>query len=68
LIAQNKDTYRVGADCGNGILTLYVDGQVIDSVPDSTYTSGFVGLFTWSGDNVSTADITFDDFLVTTFE
>jgi serine/threonine protein kinase len=68
LITQNKDTYRVGADCGKGILTLYVDGQVIDSVSDSTYTSGGVGLFIWSGDNVSTADVTFDDFIVTALE
>jgi serine/threonine protein kinase len=68
LIAQNKDTYRVGADCGNGILSLYVDGQVIDSVSDSAYTSGFVGLFVWSGDNVNSADATFDDFIVTSLE
>lgn len=68
LIVQNKDTYRVGADCGNGVLTLYVDGQLIDSVSDSTYTSGSIGLFAWSGDNVSAADVTFDDFIVTSLE
>lgn len=68
LITQNKDTYRVGADCGNGVLSLYVDGQLIDSVSDSTYTSGAVGLFAWSGDSVSTADVTFDDFIVTSLE
>ncbi|MCC6300138.1 MAG: serine/threonine protein kinase [Anaerolineales bacterium] len=64
LIEQNKDSYRVGADCGNGVLSLYVDGQLIDSVTDNTYTSGIVGLFIWSGDNVPTADATFDDFIV----
>jgi len=68
LITQNKDTYRVGADCGNGTLTLYVDGQLIDSVSDSTYIRGGVGLFTWSGDEVSSADATFDDFIVTSLE
>lgn len=68
LITQNKDTYRVGADCGNGVLSLYVDGQLIDSVSDGTYTSGIVGLFTWSGDSVSSADATFDDFIVTSLE
>ena len=26
LITQNADSYRVGMDCGNGRLTLYVDG------------------------------------------
>lgn len=68
LITQNADSYRVGADCGNGTLTLYVDGQRISSVSDSTYTSGIVGLFTWSGDDVSSADATFDDFIVTSLE
>ncbi|MFN8460156.1 MAG: serine/threonine-protein kinase [Anaerolineales bacterium] len=68
LIAQNQDTYRIGADCGNGVLSLYVDGQLIDSVSDSTYTSGIVGLFTWSGENVNTADVTFDDFIITSLK
>jgi hypothetical protein len=29
LIPVNADTYRVGADCGNGTLTLFVVGQLI---------------------------------------
>jgi hypothetical protein len=64
-IATNADSYRMGADCGNGTLTLYVDGQQIASVSDTTYTSGGVGLFTWSGENVASADVTFDDFVMT---
>ncbi|MBV6449654.1 MAG: Serine/threonine-protein kinase PknD [Anaerolineales bacterium] len=68
LIEHNKATYRVGADCGNGVLSLYVDGKLIDSVSDNTYTSGIVGLFIWSGDNVSAADATFDDFIVTSLK
>jgi serine/threonine protein kinase len=68
LIAQNAASYRVGADCGNGTLTLYVDGQKIDSVSDSTYSTGTVGLFTWSGKDVAAADVTFDEFLVTSLE
>lgn len=68
LIAQDADSYRLGADCGNGTLAFYVDGQQIDSVSDSTYTSGGVGLFLWTGNGVSTADITFDDFVVTKLE
>jgi len=67
-ISQNASSYRVGADCGNGRLTLYVDGQQIDSVSDPAYTSGHAGVFTWSGVNVSSADVTFDDFLVTSLE
>jgi len=46
-------------------VTLYVDGQQIASVSDSSYTAGAVGLLTWSGEDVSTADVTFDDFVVT---
>ncbi len=64
LIKKKQTSYRVGADCGNGTLTLYVDGQLIDSVSDSTYTDGGVGIFTWSGENVSNADATFDDFII----
>ncbi len=68
LIVENKSTYRVGADCGNGRLTLYVDGQQIASVTDGTFASGIVGLYAWSGENTPTADVTFDDFIVTTLE
>ena len=68
LIEHNKTTYRVGADCGNGVLSLYVDGKLIDSVSDNTYTRGIVGLFIWSGDNIPTADATFDDFIVTSLK
>jgi len=64
LINKNRAFYRVAADCGNGRLALYVDGQLIDSVSDSTYTDGGVGVFTWSGENVSSADATFDDFVI----
>ena len=65
LIAKNASSYRIGADCGNGTLTLYVDGQQVDSATDSTYTNGNVTLFVWSGDDISNANITFDDFLMT---
>jgi len=65
LIAKNADSYRLGADCGNGTLTLYVDGQQIDSVTDSAYTSGAVGLLLWSADQIQTVDVIFDDFVVT---
>lgn len=65
LIQQNASSYRLGADCGNGILTLYVDGQQVDSVPDSTFTSGRVGVVTWSALEAVKTDVTFDDFLMT---
>lgn len=65
LIAKNAASYRIGMDCGNGTLTLYVDGQQIDSVQDDTYTSGYVALFAWSGEVENGTDVTFDDFVVT---
>jgi hypothetical protein len=64
-IAQNAASYRVGADCGNGALTLYVDGQQIASISDSTYVNGGVGVLTWSGEEAAAADVTFDDFIMT---
>jgi hypothetical protein len=63
LIPQDASSYRVGADCGNdGTLTLYVNGQQIDSVTDTDYTSGNVALFAWSGDEPAGANVSFDDF------
>ena len=65
LIAQNADSYRLGADCANGELTLYVDGQQIASVSDSSYTTGGIGLFTWSAEEATATDVSFDDFIMT---
>ncbi len=64
-IKANAPSYQVGADCGNGTLTLYVDGQKVDSISDTTYTSGGVAAFAWSGEDVASANVTFDDFLMT---
>jgi hypothetical protein len=65
LIARDASSYRVGADCGNGQVILYVDGQQIASVSDASYTAGGVALFTWSGEESTTTDVSFDDFLMT---
>jgi len=67
-IESGLSTYRVGADCGNGTLTLYVNDKVVDSVTDYTYTSGGVGLIAWSGANASAGDVTFDDYILTSLE
>jgi hypothetical protein len=64
-ITPNASSYRIGADCGNNTLTLYVDGQQIDSVSDNTYTSGNVGLFAWSGEQPDGTSVSFDDFVMT---
>ena len=65
LIPEGADSYRLGADCGNGTLTLYVNGQEVDSVSDSTYTSGSFALFVLSPLTVNTVNFSFDDFLMT---
>ena len=64
-ITQDASSYRIGADCGNDTLTLYVDGRKIASVSDSSYTNGGVALFTWSALEATTTDISFDDFYMT---
>ena len=64
-IAVNAGSYRVGADCRNGSLTLYVDGKQIASVSDASYTNGGVALFTWSGEEATSTNISFDDFVMT---
>ncbi|MBI3762754.1 MAG: hypothetical protein HY260_12975 [Chloroflexi bacterium] len=63
-IRPNAGTYRLAADCGPGQLALYVDGQMIASASDSTFSSGDVALFvlTWDQPN---AEIHFDDFVAT---
>jgi hypothetical protein len=65
LITQNASSYRVGADCGNGNLTLYVDGQQIATIFDSSYTRGGVAVFTWSGEEATNTNVSFDDFVMT---
>ena len=65
LIAKNAASYHMGADCGNGKLTLYVDGQQVASVEDTTYTSGGIALFAWSGKDATNTNVSFDDFKMT---
>jgi hypothetical protein len=65
LITKEAASYRVGADCGNGTLTLYVDGQQIASVSDASYVTGGVAVFAWSGEEATNTNVSFDDFLMT---
>lgn len=67
-VTANAPSYRIGADCANGTLTLYVDGQQVDAVTDTTYTDGGVALFAWSGEDVASANVTFDDFVLRELE
>ena len=64
-ITKNAPSYHIGADCGNGKLTLYVDGKQVASVDDSTYTSGGIALFAWSSKDATTTNVSFDDFKMT---
>jgi len=64
IAAAASGSMRIGLDCGNGSLVLYVNGQQIDSVADSTYTSGVVGIFAASDDQENSTVVTFDDFAV----
>ena len=64
-IPSGADSYLIGADCGNGTFTLYVNGKQVDSVSDTYYTDGGVGLFAWSGDQTDGTDVSFDDFILT---
>lgn len=65
LIRPNAASYRIGVDCGNGALVLYVDGQKVASASDDDFMSGGVALFTWSGEDIASADVSFDDFIMT---
>ncbi len=38
-------SYKLGLECGQGVVALYVDGVLIDAVNDTTYDSGNIGLF-----------------------
>lgn len=62
-IALKANEYTLSAECINGSISLYVDGALIETVKDSDYSSGNVGIFAWSND-AATAEIHFDDFYV----
>lgn len=65
LIPQNASSYIIGMDCGNGVVTLYVNGQMVDTASDSDYPSGGVALFAWSDEVASGVTVSFDDFIIT---
>lgn len=63
-ITPAQESYRVGADCGHGQLTLYVNGKAIKTVLDASLTKGQVGVFVNTTDTAPT-EVHFDDFQVT---
>lgn len=64
-IPKKAASYRLGADCGDNSLTLYVDGKQIASAKDSTFAKGDVGLFV-STQKTKNVEVRFDDFVVKT--
>ena len=50
--------------CNGSTLTLYVNGQQVDSVTDTTFTEGDVGLIAGTFDSPD-VEIAFDNFVVT---
>lgn len=65
LIPQNASSYRIGMDCGNGAISLYVNGQLIDTGYDEEYATGGVALFAWSDEVANGVTVFFDDFIIT---
>jgi len=66
-IELDADSYSVEADCGNGRLSLYVDGVRIDSVEDQAFSQGQIGLFARSFESTG-VEVHFDDLVVTELE
>ena len=66
-IPLNAASYRIGADCGNGALTLTVNGNRVATVNDSSFSQGTIGLFARTFDQTP-AEIRFDDLVVTSLE
>jgi hypothetical protein len=63
-IHTGNATNRIRADCIGSTLTLYVNGQQVMSVVDTSYSGGDVGLIAGTFDEGG-VDILFDDFVVT---
>lgn len=55
---------RIRAECVGSALTLYVNGQQVDSVTDTSFTTGDVGLIAGTYEESGT-DMLFDNFIVT---
>ncbi len=68
VISSSPSSMRLGLDCKNGSMTLYVNGQVIDSVSDSDYPSGLIGLLVYNDDQQNGASVIFDDFVSSKIE
>lgn len=68
VISAANGSMRLGLDCGTNSMTLYVNGQKIDTVSHSTYTQGYVGLFAANDTMPNGADVIFDNFEMSPIE
>lgn len=62
-VNQGSASNHLRADCVGNTLTLYINGQLIASATDNTFSSGDVGIMTGSY-NEPGADVLFDNFFV----
>jgi hypothetical protein len=62
-INQGSSTNHIRFDCVGDVLSLYVNGQLVDQQTDTDYSSGNVGLIAGTYDTPGT-DILFDNFSV----
>jgi hypothetical protein len=63
VIIKDRATNRVRGDCIGGSLTLYVNGILLETVNDSEFQTGDVGLIAGSHE-IWGVDVLFDDFIV----
>jgi hypothetical protein len=64
-LGGNDRTPHIRADCVGSKLTLYINDQKVEEAEDSEFESGSVGLLANNDDDATVpADVTFDDFLV----
>jgi hypothetical protein len=63
-IKQGSTSNHIRVECFGNLLTLFVNGEMLTSVTDSTLTSGDVGLLASTYDEAG-VDILFDNFIVT---
>ena len=62
-VKQGSATNHLRGDCVGSTLTLYVNGQQVSTVNDTSFTSGDIGLTVGTFDDPNAA-VTFDNFIV----
>jgi len=63
-VPVNASSYKIGLECANGRVALYLNKEEIFSAQDKTFTEGQVGVFLQSFDK-SDAEVHFDNLTIT---